>query len=71
MSNISEPDTFILLKLILRGLQERIVDLVDIALVPPWKASGLVSKNFHPKLSHLILRHMHGVLNIDEKKLIT
>ena len=31
---------------------------------------GLVPKNFHPKLSHRILRHMHGVLNIDEKKLI-
>ena len=31
---------------------------------------GLVAKNFHLKLSHRILRHMHGVLNIDEKKLI-
>ena len=31
---------------------------------------GLVLKNFHPKLSHRILRHIHGVLNIDEKKLI-
>ena len=31
---------------------------------------GLVLKNFHPKLSYRILRHMHGVLNIDEKKLI-
>ena len=28
-------------------------------------------KNFHPKVSHRILRHIHGVLNIDEKKLIT
>ena len=26
---------------------------------------GLVSKNFHRKLSHQILRHMHEVLNID------
>jgi len=32
---------------------------------------GLGTKNFHLKLSHQILRHMHGVLNIDEKKLIT
>jgi hypothetical protein len=32
--------------------------------------SGLVPKIFYPKLSHRILRHMHGVLNIDEKKLI-
>ena len=32
---------------------------------------GLVPKNFHPKLSYRILRYMHGVLNIDEKKLIT
>ena len=31
---------------------------------------GSVSKNFYPKLSHRILWHMHGVLNIDEKKLI-
>ena len=31
---------------------------------------GLVPKKFHPKLSHRILRHMHGVLNIDKKKLI-
>jgi len=30
----------------------------------------LVPKNFYPKLSHRILRHMHRVLNIDEKKLI-
>ena len=28
---------------------------------------GLVPKKFHPKLSHRILRHMHGVLNIDIK----
>ena len=28
---------------------------------------GLFSKKFHPKLSRRILRHMHGVLNIDEK----
>ena len=27
----------------------------------------LDSKNFHPKISHRILRHMHGALNIDEK----
>ena len=31
----------------------------------------LVPKNFHPKVSHRILRHMHGVLNVDDKKLIT
>jgi len=31
---------------------------------------GLVPKNFHSKLSHQILRYMHGILNIDEKKLI-
>ena len=31
----------------------------------------LVRKNFHPKMLHRILRHMHGVLNVDEKKLIT
>ena len=30
----------------------------------------LDSKNFHPKVSHRILRHMYGVLNVDEKKLI-
>jgi hypothetical protein len=28
----------------------------------------LVPKNFHPKTSHRILRHMHGVLNVDETK---
>ena len=28
----------------------------------------LVPKKFHPKVSHRILRHMHGVLNVDEKK---
>ena len=28
----------------------------------------LVLKNFHPKVSYRILRHMHGVLNVDEKK---
>jgi hypothetical protein len=31
----------------------------------------LVPKNFHPKVSYRILRHMYRVLNIDEKKLIT
>ena len=31
----------------------------------------LVSKNFRPKVSHRILRHMYGVLNIDKKKLIS
>jgi len=30
----------------------------------------LDSKNFQLKMSHRILRHMHGSLNIDEKKLI-
>ena len=30
----------------------------------------LVPKIFHLKVSHRILRHIHGVLNIDEKKLI-
>ena len=29
------------------------------------------TKNFQDFLSHQILRHMHGVLNVDEKKLIT
>ena len=33
--------------------------------------SCLVPKNFHHKLSYRILRHMHGALNVDEKKLIT
>ena len=28
----------------------------------------LVPKNFHPKVSHRNLRHMHEVLNIDKKK---
>jgi hypothetical protein len=28
----------------------------------------LVPKNFHPKTSHRILRHMHGALNVDETK---
>jgi hypothetical protein len=27
-----------------------------------------VAKNFHPKTSHRILRHMHGALNVDETK---
>ena len=28
----------------------------------------LVLKKFYPKVSHRILRHMHGVLNVDKKK---
>jgi hypothetical protein len=32
---------------------------------------GVIPKNFHPKTSYKILRHMHRVLNVDEtKKLI-
>jgi hypothetical protein len=33
------------------------------------RVSGcLVPKNFHPKISHRILRHMHGTLNVDGTK---
>ena len=34
------------------------------------RLSSGITKNFYPKILHRILRHMHGVLNIDEKKLI-
>ena len=45
--------------------RETFVSVASILVRP-----GLVPKNFHPKLSHRILWYMHGVLNIDEKKLI-